>query len=56
MEEDIAEERFLYWVSRGKQSTTSHDAVDGNTHTHSLSGLLCSYFLMKSVYCGEKVP
>lgn len=31
VEEDIADERLQLWISRiGGQSTTSHDAVDGN--------------------------
>lgn len=31
VEEDIAEERLEYWISRSGQSPTPHDAVDGNT-------------------------
>ena len=30
-EEDIAEERLEYWISRSGQLPTPHDAVDGNT-------------------------
>lgn len=29
VEEDIAEDRLQYWISRGGQTPTSHDAVDG---------------------------
>lgn len=30
VEEDIAEDRLQFWISRSGQSPTSHDAVDGN--------------------------
>lgn len=30
VEEDIAEERLQFWISRSGQTPTSHDAVDGN--------------------------
>ena len=30
VEEDIAEERLQFWISRSGQSPTSHDSVDGN--------------------------
>lgn len=29
VEEDIAEDRLQYWINRGGQTPTSHDAVDG---------------------------
>lgn len=32
VEEDIAEERLQFWISRSGQSPTSHDAVDGKLH------------------------
>ena len=31
MEEDIAEERLQFWISRSGQTPTSHDAVDGKS-------------------------
>lgn len=31
VEEDIAEERLQFWISRSGQSPTTHDAVDGNS-------------------------
>lgn len=31
VEEDIAEDRLQFWISRSGQSPTSHDAVDGNS-------------------------
>lgn len=31
VEEDIAEERLQFWMSRVGQSPTSHDAVDGSS-------------------------
>lgn len=30
IEEDIANKRLQFWISRSGQSPTSHDAVDGN--------------------------
>lgn len=30
VEEDIAEDRLHFWISRSATSPTSHDAVDGN--------------------------
>jgi hypothetical protein len=32
VEEDIAEDRLQFWISRSGQSPTSHDAVDGNLY------------------------
>jgi hypothetical protein len=32
VEEDIAEDRLQFWISRTGQSPTSHDAVDGNLY------------------------
>lgn len=29
VEEDIAEERLHFWISRNSQPPTSHDAIDG---------------------------
>lgn len=42
VEEDIAEDRLQFWISRSGQSPTSHDAVDGNhflssNHLHKYS-------------------
>lgn len=31
VEEDIAEERLQFWISRSGQTPTTHDAVDGNS-------------------------
>ena len=31
VEEDIADERLQYWISRNSQTPTFHDAVDGTS-------------------------
>lgn len=33
VEEDIAEDRLHFWISRSATSPTSHDAVDGNKYS-----------------------
>ena len=38
VEEDIAEDRLQFWISRSEQAPTSHDAVDGD-----LTALITKY-------------
>lgn len=41
VEEDIAEERVQFWISRSGQSPTSHDAVDGKLHNNIMLRKIC---------------